>query len=265
MKMNKITKLLLVIALELPFVAFAQEKTHYGVYLGGNINWMNIDKSLYYDDSEPFTQMHSIAGDTTYSVSYLTVNGAEVRPNGNFVIGGLFEYQIDDLLSLQFELLFNQQGYKLKGTVDQPNISDSGSTTYDYTANTKMSSISTAVMVKINALKNMLSVDLGVQPSFCFKMIKESERGISHKSIIYDSNNEFNPLNISLLGGLTGYLGDNFFVTARYCFGLTDLIKGKKPFLLAEEDATTPIVKYNYSEAKSTTNSIMLSIGYRFK
>ena len=265
MKMNKITKLLLVIAFGLPFVTFAQEKIHYGIYLGGNINWMNIDKSLYYDDSEPFTQMHSVAGDTTFSVSYLAVNGAEVKPNGNFVIGGLFEYQIDDLLSLQFELLFNQQGYKLKGTVDQPNIGDSGSTTYNYTANTKMSSISAAVMVKVNALKNILSIDLGVQPGFCFKMIKETERGISHKSVIYDSGNEFNPLNISLLGGITGYIGDNLFVAARYCFGLTDIIKGKTPFLLSEEDNPIPTIKYRYSDAKSTTNSIMLSIGYKFK
>lgn len=265
MKMNRLTKLLMVIILGLPFLSSAQEKTHLGIYLGGSINWMNIDKSLYYDDSEPFTHTNtSTTHDTTYMVSYLTVNGAEVRPNCNIVIGGFFEYQIDNLLGLQFELLFNQQGYKLKGTVDQPNIADDSFETYNYTANTKMSNISAAVMVKIHALKNRFSVDLGVQPSYCFRMIKETERGILQKSVIYDNNSEFKPLNINALCGLTSYLGDNFFVSARFSYGLTNVINKKTPYIITEDNAANPTIKYSYKDAKSATNSVILTIGYRF-
>ena len=39
----------------------AQEGIHYGIFLGGSVNWMAVDSKLYYDDSEVNTIM--ISGD----------------------------------------------------------------------------------------------------------------------------------------------------------------------------------------------------------
>ena len=236
----------------------AQEETHWGIFFGGSVNMMNIDKSFYYDDSEVDTRK-LIGIDTTYIVSYMPVNGASVKPNGGFVIGGFFEYKASEMVGLHFELLYNQYGYKLTGTVDKYNIGDENFVTYDYSSNLKMSNFSAALLVKIHAL-DFLSVDLGVQPSYCFRMIKESKRGIENRSTNYDSKNDYNPLNFSATGGLTGYWGD-VFISARYTLGFTDVLKVKHPYHLNDNNE----IKYNYSDAKSTTSSVQLTVGYRIK
>ena len=241
----------------------AQNEMHYGVFVGGSVNWMNIDKGFYYDDSKPITTMHiSPSHDTTYTAAYAPVDNASVRPNGGFMIGGFFEYKASKMFSLQFELLYNQYGYKLKGTVDQKNISDDEVITYDYKGNLKMSNISASVLVKIQPIK-YLSVDLGVQPSYCFRMIKDGELGILRESTVYDSEKEYNPLNLSAIGGLTCYWGDVFF-SARYSLGFLDVLKTKTPYYPTGVDDVKEI-KYLYKDAKSTTSAVQLTVGYRIK
>lgn len=258
-------KTALIILLMTVFGASLSAQTiKYGLFLGGSINTMNIGNSLYYDDSEPNTEevTNTSTQEPTYMISYLPVNNASVKPNGAFTFGGFFEYMASNMVGLQFELFYNQYGYKLKGAVDQKNISDDNYVTYNYEGNLKMSNISTAILVKIHALK-YLSVDLGVQPSYCFGMTKETKKGPFQKDHVYDSKKEYNPLNIGATGGLTAYWGDIFF-SARYTLGLIDVLQHKTPYYY-NEDGTTGIIKDNYDDVKSTVSSVQLTVGYRIR
>ena len=123
----------------------------------------------------------------------------------------------------------------------------------------RISNFSAAVIVKIQPIK-YLSVDLGVQPSYCFRMIKDGELGILRESTVYDSDKEYNPLNLSALGGITYYWNKIFF-SARYSLGFMDFLKVKTPYYLKDEKE----VKYNYKDAKSTTSAVQLTVGYRIK
>ena len=236
----------------------------YGLFFGGSINTMNIDKSLYYDDSEPNTVMgyNHNTQDTTYTVSYLPVDGASVKPNGSVLFGGFFEYMTIDMVGLQFELLYNQYGYKLKGTVDQKNIADDEVMTYNYESNLKMSNITAAILVRIHPIK-YLSVDLGVQPSYCFRMTKETHKGPFHKNHVYDSKTEYSPLNVGATGGFTAYWGDVFF-SARYTLCFVDVLQKKTPYNDTSEGGDG-VIKYTYDDVKSSTSSVQLTVGYRIR
>lgn len=240
----------------------AQNDMHYGIFVGGSVNMMNIDKALYYDDSEVNTTRQIVGEDTTYIVKYLPIEGASVNPCGGFVLGGYFGYDVSKTVGLQFELLFNQHGYNIKGVVNQKNILDDNYVAYDYSATLKMSNVSAAVLLNIKPLE-YFSVDLGVQPSYCFRMIKEGKRGIESISTNYSSDNDYNSLNISATGGLTGYYG-NFFLAARYTLGFVDVLKVKKPYYPIEEGDNANI-KYTYSDVKSTTSSVIITLGYKIK
>ncbi|MBO7469919.1 MAG: outer membrane beta-barrel protein [Bacteroidales bacterium] len=241
----------------------AQENISYGIYVGGNINTMNISNSLYYDDSEVNTVPNIVNHDTvSYSVSYLPVYDASVKFTGGFAIGGFVEYELGDNLGLQMELLYNQYGYKLNGKVDKKNYSDDDFVTYGYTGKMKMSNISAAILLKYRAIENRMSVDFGIQPSYCFRAIKEIERGIVHKDVVYNSNDEFNPLNFCITGGITGYFFDNIVVSARYILGLTDVLKAKQPYIFDDDPYK---IRYRYSSAQSKTSSIQITLGYKIQ
>lgn len=239
----------------------AQDEMHFGVFVGGSLNMMSIDKSLYYDDSEMFETLNP--SDTTIaSIYYLKVKNASVSPNFGFNIGGFYEYRINELIKLHFEVLVNQTGYKLKGDVTQKSSFGSDSTTYSYKSSLKSTNIGASVIIKIQPLE-YLSVDLGVQPTYCFRMIKDTEKALYRKTSVYDGKNEYNPLNFSAIGGITGYWG-NFYLSARYALGFLDVLKVKKPYYPkhADEDAT---IEYLYDDAKSTTSSIQLTLGLRIR
>lgn len=237
---------------------FAQEVIHYGVYAGGSINMMNIGSEFYYDDSEVNTVMKP---NGEFEVSYLSVNDAKIHPNGGFTLGGLFEYQVNDFFGLQFELLFNQYGYKMTGNVVTKDLADPDSQTFDYTASMKMSDLSGALMAKIYPIKQ-ISIELGVQPSFCFRMIKDTKRGISHKTVIYKANKDYNPLNFTALGGITYYFFDNLFLSARYVIGFNDILKTRKPYLPVGSISSDDM-ELHYSDASSKASSVIFSLGFR--
>ncbi len=257
--MNKKSAILICLLAVFGMRLSAQDEIHYGFFLGGSVNMMNIDTGFYYDDSKPVTTTH-INVDTTYTAAYLHVDNASVKPNASIMLGGFFEYNIDKSLALQFEIFYNQYGYKLEGTVDQKNISDDDVITYDYKSNMRISNFSAALLLKIKPTQH-LSVDLGVQPSYCFRMIKEAKYGILHESTVYDSK-EYNPLNFSVLGGVTGYMND-FYLALRYSFGFIDIMKTKQPYYFSNNNFTE--IKYLYENAKSTTSSVQLTLGYKIK
>ena len=222
---------------------------------------MNIGDNLYYDDSEVNTVMIS---EDNYSVSYLTVNDPTVKPNAGFVIGGIFEYEANKKFGLQLEVFYNQSGYKLTGSVSKKNIEDDDYVTYNYKANTRMSNISAAIFAKLYLFDHLMSIDLGVQPSYCFRMIKETERGINHKSVVYESDKEFNPFSLNAIGGVTFNIFDNIFVSARYSMGFMNLIKQKTPYLQGGVDGSDDIL-FTYDDAVSKTQSVLLTVGFKIK
>ena len=241
----------------------AQEKISYGIFAGGNINTMNISKSLYYDDSEVNTIPNVVHQDTvSYTVSYLPVYDASVKFIGGFVLGGFVEYELSDNLGLQMELLYNQYGYKLDGKVDKKNYSDDNYETYGYKGKMKLSNISAAFLLKYRAIPDHMTVDLGIQPSYCFRAIKEIERGIVHKDVVYNSDDEYTPLNFCITGGLTGYFFDNIVVSARYILGFTDVLKAKQPYIIDDDPYK---IRYRYSSAQSTVSSIQITVGYKIQ
>ena len=239
--------------------ALAQGEIHYGVYAGGSVNMMSIGSEFYYDDSEIFTVTKPNGG---YEMSYLPVNDAKIHPNGGFTLGGLFEYKANDFFGLQFELIFNQYGYKMTGNVEQHDLTDDQVQVYDYTANLKMSDFSGALIAKLYVVNNKLTIDLGVMPSYCFRDIKDTQRGISHKTVVYHANKDYNPLNFTVLGGVTYYFFDALFVSARYVYGFSDVLKTRHPYLPAGSTSSEDM-EYHYSEASSKTSSVVITLGFR--
>lgn len=249
--------LLLSVVISLSISALAQEM-HYGVYAGGSVNMMNIGHEFFYDDSEVST---IVKPGEIYEMTYLPVNDAKIHPNGGFTIGGLFEYQVNDFFGLQVELLFNQYGYKMTGKVEQHDLTDDDVQVYDYTASMKMSDFSGAVIAKLHVIKQ-LSIDLGVQPSYCFRNIKDTKRGISHKTVIYTANKDFNPLNLTALGGLTYYFYETLFLSARYVYGFKDILKTRTPYL-PEGSHNSDDMEFHYADAPSKASSVIFTIGFR--
>lgn len=263
----KKTSLFLGLLLLIINIVSAQEKHNYGFFLGCGINWMKLDKSFYYDDSEvDMTNEVIHFPDTTIvhtiSAQYLEVNDAKIKPTASFMIGGFYEYQTSGLFGLQFELMYNQYGYKMTGTVEKENVSSEGSTIYNYKSTTKLSNISAAILARFHLLNQHLSIDLGVQPSVCLKDVKNANRSIGSKEVHYQSGTDYKPFNLSIVGGVTGCIGRHLLVGARYNFGLLDVLYAKSVYLNKDEDTET--LKYLYSKAESKTSSVQITVGYKF-
>ena len=259
--MNKKLALLIGVFALFTMKMSAQEESHYGLILGGSVNWMSIDKAFYYDDSEAFTTLNP--SDTSMvNVYFLDVKNAYMTPNTGFAFGGLYEFKISQYVGIEAELLINQYGYKLHGEVTQRDILDNDSTTYKYKSSLKSTNIGAAVILKFYP-SDMLSIDLGVHPTYSFKLMKDTERGVDHKTHSYDSKEEYNPLNVCATCGLTCYIND-FFVSLRYSLGFNNILKVKKPYYLNDgENGGT--VEYRYSDALSRTQSALITFGFRWK
>ena len=258
-KFLRMKKLLLSICVVMLFSisAFAQVGMHYGVYAGGSVNMMGVGSEFYYDDSE----IHTTTTPTGFEMSYLTVNDAKIHPNGGFTIGGLFEYKVNDFFGLQFELIFNQYGYKMTGNVVMQDLTDPDTQTLDYTANMKMSDFSGALIGKIYVI-DKFSIDLGVMPCYCFRNIKDTKCSISHKTVVYTVNKDYNPLNLTALGGVTYYFFDTLFLSARYVYGFTDVLKTRHPYLPAGSTSSEDM-EFHYSDAASQASSIVFTLGFK--
>ncbi|MGN0033163.1 MAG: outer membrane beta-barrel protein [Candidatus Limimorpha sp.] len=265
-------KLLLSLSLIITLVAnaFAQDGNHYGIYIGAGINNMRIDSRMFVDDSQPYTINDiTITADSNIinktSVAYLPIENAKMRVNAGFVLGGYYEYMVSDMLGLKFDLLYNGNGYSLKGDITKKDIIDTTQFyVYNYSSTTKASNISASVMASLHFLKDRMTVELGVQPSYCIQIIKEAEWTLNksriNKSTIYEKTKEYNPFNFAIVGGVSGSITEHLFVSARYCFGMVDIFKSKTPYLSDEGN-----IKYLYDEAKSKTNSLLITLGYKIK
>lgn len=275
-KMKKISILLGLMLLTIcNVIAQENSKLNYGFYLGSGINWMKIDKSLHYDDSEvEMTNEITHVVDPEHhidtiivhplSATYLEVYDAKVKPYGSFMIGGFVEFQTSEMFGIQMDLMYNQYGYKLTGYIEKDNLSSPGTTIYNYKATTKLSNLSLAILAKIHVLNQHLSIDFGVQPSFCLRDVKEANRSISQKRIQYVSGTEYKPFNLSIVGGVTGCIGDHLLIGARYNYGLMDVLLAKSVSLVGSEADGSQVLSYSYSKAESKTSSVQITIGYKF-
>lgn len=119
-------------------------------------------------------------------------------------------------------------------------------------------------MASLHLLNDKMTVELGVQPNYCIQIIKEAEWTLNksriNKSTIYEKTKEYNPFNFAIVGGLTGYITEHIFVSARYSLGMVDIFNAKKPYLSNEGK-----IKYLYDDVDSKTNSLLITLGYRFK
>lgn len=260
--MNKKLALLIFI-LALFAVKMTAQDYKYGIYLGVNGCTMTLSDGLYYDDSEVLTQTIVQGADTTYHVSYATIEKASVSGmKPTFTIGGYYEKPISNNIGVQFHFIYANYGYNVKGTVIVPNVTDEFSAEYDYSGEMKMTNLCASIMLKFNASPE-LSIQAGITPSLCIRAQKNVERGAMHKTLNYKSGDEYKPFNICGTVGITYYFIDCIMFSLHANIGLVDVLKVKDPYLEDEHDRYGT-VKYNYSSAKSTTTSVGLTVGYRF-
>lgn len=255
--MNKKLTLLIGIMAFFAMKMSAQDEYQFGLYLGMGANTATINSDMYYDDDIPVINKL----DTTL-IYYLPIENASVTPIPSFTIGAYYEIPVNDIVGIQMHLLYNKYGYRISGKVNQEDISDDETVEYDYTGTLKMSNISGSVLLKFNIPTMDLSFHAGVTPSLCVRMNKDIERGALHKTLTYNSKDEYNAFNVCGTLGVTWYWFECFFCTLNVNIGLVDVLKVKEPYY--STDGQNTVTKYRYSDTKSKTNSAYLTVGYRW-
>lgn len=259
--MNKKLTLLIGIIALFAMKMNAQSDHKYGIYFGLGLNTMSINSDMYYDDSEAITSMEIIHSDTTYTVKYMPIDNAKVEAMPSFTFGGFYELPINDIVGFQLHLLYNRYGYTMTGTVNHLSITDNSLTVYNYKSTLKMSNIAAGLFLKFNVIQENLSVDVGLTPSYCIVMNKDVERGPLHKTMKYDSKNDYSAFNVCGSIGVTYNWYDVFFLSIKANLGLIDVLKSKSPYI-SQDDPNN--IHYEYQDVKSRTNSISATIGYRW-
>lgn len=265
--MNKKLTLLIGIIALFAMKMNAQSDYKYGIYIGYGFNTMSINSDMYYDDSEVVTNMvieenqitHEF--DTSFVVRYMPVDNAKVETMPSFTIGGYYEIPVNDIVGLQLHLMYNRYGYTMTGVVNHLSITDNSLTVYGYKSTLKMSNIGAGLFLKFNVIQENLSVDVGVTPSYCIIMSKDVERGPLHKTMKYDSKDDYSAFNVCGSIGVTYYWYDVFFLSVKANLGLIDVLKSKEPYI-SQNDQNN--IYYNYQDVKSRTNSVYATIGYRW-
>ena len=259
--MNKKLTLLIGIIALFAMKMNAQSDYKYGIYIGYGFNTMSINSDMYYDDSEAITSTEIVHSDTTYTVKYMPVDNAKVETMPSFTIGGFYEIPVNDIVGLQLHLMYNRYGYTMTGVVNHLSITDNSLTVYGYKSTLKMSNIGAGLFLKFNVIQENLSVDVGVTPSYCIIMSKDVERGPLHKTMKYDSKDDYSAFNVCGSIGVTYYWYDVFFLSVKANLGLIDVLKSKSPYI-SQDDPNN--IHYEYQDVKSRTNSVYATIGYRW-
>ncbi|RZJ31853.1 MAG: PorT family protein [Flavobacterium sp.] len=162
------------------------------------------------DNTESKTVRFGIKG----GVNFASITGDDFdSPNARtaFHVGGLLEFPLTDMFSLQGEVLYSGQGFES----DYEAIDGNGHIEYhlDY--------INVPILAKIYVTKG-LSIEAG--PQLGFKV---------HERIDADPNDEGGATDVSqaedfdfgLAGGLTFQTDMGVFASGRYTYGLTDVVQ----------------------------------------
>ncbi|MFI2742056.1 porin family protein [Zhouia sp. PK063] len=137
----------------------------------------------------------------------------------SFNAGLVFELPVSERFSIQPEVLYSAQGYTIL-KVDQENFAD-----VDDNTEYQLDYIQVPVLAKIY-LVDGLSVEAG--PSFNFKVNEEIDRAPTEDGGDIDISNEdsnINDFEFGLAGGLSYKFNNGFFLSGRYSYGVTKLIK----------------------------------------
>lgn len=223
-------KFLLVFTILFIFQGLKAQEFHYGIVAGPVFNRMTLD-----------TEYH-INPDEERNPLYL---GFKV---------GLFGENKFNMLGLQYELSYDQIGSRVQWDNDIFNTA--------ITNEFMFQRLSLDLMGKIYILKDHLSIDLGVQPTYIFSAMKHEDimvMGIfEEKKETLIKGEHYSPFNIAAGGGLCAYISQNITLTARYMVELTNTLQ-KKTLALTE---TGPEI--NTIKTLSRNRSFCFMLGWRF-
>jgi len=176
----------------------------------------------------------------------------EMKPG--FHAGGLVEIKFTDKLSLQPEVLFSLQGAKTSDRFDDGlgNIERTES-------KVNLSYINVPVMLKFYPVKGFF-IQAGPQVGFLVSAKSKDETTftdpgnlVTNESTEVDIKDNLKTVDVAFNAGLGYDFTDNFFVDARYSFGLTNVY-----------DAPDFLGGFGISELDAKNSNISVSVGYKF-
>lgn len=179
----------------------------------------------------------SVGGKVGVDWSKMTypIDGMDAHFKAGATLGAVANYQLNDWLDLQGELLYSQHNYKDDLVVDL----EGGS--LSEMLKVKAHYIDVPLLVKFYPLKHDsgFNLEAGLQPGI---FLAQSAKVDNVDEEI--SAGDRNPVNCALLVGASFHAPKNWFIDLRYAFGLTNVAKGGDGFKI---------------------QSLQLSLGYLFQ
>ena len=179
----------------------------------------------------------SVGGKVGVDWSKMTypIDGMDAHFKAGATLGAVANYQLNDWLDLQGELLYSQHNYKDDLVVDLEGGSQSE------VLKVKAHYIDVPLLVKFYPLKHDsgFNLEAGLQPGI---FLAQSAKVDNVDEEI--SAGDRNPVNCALLVGASFHAPKNWFIDLRYAFGLTNVAKGGDGFKI---------------------QSLQLSLGYLFQ
>lgn len=178
----------------------------------------------------------------------------DVKMKAGAHVGGLVEFKFTDKISLQPELLYSMQGAK---TTDR---FDDGLGNIERTkSKVNLSYINVPVMLKIYPV-NGFFIQAGPQIGFLVGAKSKDETTFTDpgnltriESTEVDIKDDLKTVDVSFNAGLGYDFTENFFVDARYSFGLTNIY-----------DAPDFLGAFGITELDAKNSNITVSLGYKF-
>lgn len=161
----------------------------------------------------------SVGGKVGVDWSKMTysIDGMDAHFKAGATLGAVANYQLNDWLDLQGELLYSQHNYKDDLVVD---LEGGG---LSEVLKVKAHYIDVPLLVKFYPLKHDsgFNLEAGVQPGFF--LAQSAKLG---KENFSEYVGDRNPVNCALLVGASFQAPKNWFIDLRYAFGLTNVPKG---------------------------------------
>lgn len=165
----------------------------------------------------------SVGGKVGVDWSKMTypIDGMDAHFKAGATLGAVANYQLNDWLDLQGELLYSQHNYKDDLVVD---LEGGG---LSEVLKVKAHYIDVPLLVKFYPLKHDsgFNLEAGLQPGI---FLAQSAKVDNVDEEI--SAGDRNPVNCALLVGASFHAPKNWFIDLRYAFGLTNVAKGGDGF-----------------------------------
>ena len=166
----------------------------------------------------------SVGGKVGVDWSKMTypIDGMDTHFKAGATLGAVANYQLNDWLDLQGELLYSQHNYK-----DEIMVENEGGLGRDETLKGRSHYIDVPLLVKFYPLKHDsgFNLEAGLQPGI---FLAQSAKVDNVDEEI--SAGDRNPVNCALLVGASFHAPKNWFIDLRYAFGLTNVAKGGDGF-----------------------------------